>query len=106
LEGGGDVVVAESSDYCRYGSGLVFFGVDGGWRYMFLMGAFPAAVLLASLTAIPESPRWLVAQNRPEDAKQVLKLLSASPDDADQVCGVVCSYCPLFILSEARFKCF
>jgi hypothetical protein len=55
---------------------------------MFLLGAFPAAVLLASLTAIPESPRWLVAQDRPDDAKKVLKLLSASPDDADQVFGV------------------
>ena len=73
----------------RYGSGLLFYGLDDGWRYMFLLGAFPAAVLLASLTAIPESPRWLVAQARPEVAKKVLLLLSSSPDEAEHALAAI-----------------
>lgn len=73
----------------RYGSGLLFYGLDDGWRYMFLLGAFPAAVLLAALAAIPESPRWLVAQARPDDAKRVLLQLSASPGDAEHALAAI-----------------
>lgn len=72
-----------------YGSGLLFYGLDDGWRYMFLLGAFPAAVLLAALAAIPESPRWLVAQARPDDAKRVLLQLSASPGDAEHALAAI-----------------
>jgi sugar porter (SP) family MFS transporter len=43
------------------------------WRLMFGIGAIPAIVFLLMVLTVPESPRWLYAQNRPEDAEAVLK---------------------------------
>src|SRR5580698_8484317 len=44
-----------------------------GWRLMFGLGAIPAAVFLFLILTLPESPRWLFAQNRIADAQSVLK---------------------------------
>src|ERR1700719_839443 len=43
-----------------------------GWRLMFGIGAIPAAVFLACILTLPESPRWLLAQNRDHEAEAVL----------------------------------
>jgi len=42
------------------------------WRWMFWVEAFPAAVYGILALLIPESPRFLVAQSRDEDARSVL----------------------------------
>ncbi|MGA2807747.1 MAG: sugar porter family MFS transporter [Terracidiphilus sp.] len=42
------------------------------WRLMFGIGALPAAVFVLLILALPESPRWLFAQNRIAEAKSVL----------------------------------
>jgi sugar porter (SP) family MFS transporter len=43
------------------------------WRLMFGIGALPAALFVVLVLTLPESPRWLVAQNRLSDARSVLK---------------------------------
>ncbi|MEW6074134.1 MAG: sugar porter family MFS transporter [Planctomycetota bacterium] len=43
-----------------------------GWRWMFGSEAIPALALLVLLFFVPESPRWLVKQGRPEEARDVL----------------------------------
>ncbi|WP_300974944.1 sugar porter family MFS transporter [Sphingomonas sp. LHG3406-1] len=48
------------------------------WRWMYLMQAVPAALFLAALYFIPESPRFLVAKGRDETALQVLTRLFGS----------------------------
>ncbi|MFZ0303646.1 MAG: sugar porter family MFS transporter [Terracidiphilus sp.] len=42
------------------------------WRIMFGLGAVPAAIFLALIFTLPESPRWLFAQNRIAEMQQVL----------------------------------
>ena len=45
------------------------------WRWMYLMQAIPAAVFLVALFFIPESPRFLVAKGRHDEAGGVLTRL-------------------------------
>lgn len=42
------------------------------WRLMFGLGAAPAALFLLLVLTLPESPRWLFAQNRSAEAASVL----------------------------------
>ncbi|MGA8531885.1 MAG: sugar porter family MFS transporter [Acidobacteriaceae bacterium] len=42
------------------------------WRWMFGLGAVPAALFLLLILTLPESPRWLFAQNRTSEAHSVL----------------------------------
>lgn len=42
------------------------------WRLMFGIGAIPAVVFLFMILTLPESPRWLFAQDRSADAQRVL----------------------------------
>jgi len=42
------------------------------WRWMFGVMALPSVAFLLTALLIPESPRWLVKQNRSDEARQVL----------------------------------
>ncbi|MCX7887793.1 MAG: sugar porter family MFS transporter [Verrucomicrobiae bacterium] len=55
------------------------FGLEPGaeWRWMFAVEAFPAAVFFVALFFIPQSPRWLVARGRIEEARAVLEKCGA-----------------------------
>jgi sugar porter (SP) family MFS transporter len=45
---------------------------EHGWRWMFASGTLPALILLVLLFRVPESPRWLMKQGRPEEALDIL----------------------------------
>src|SRR5665648_72672 len=60
------ILVAFFSNYLLVGSG------ENNWRWMLLVMAAPAALLFFSLFLVPESPRWLAARNRNEEALKVL----------------------------------
>lgn len=49
-----------------------FFSAET-WRPMFLVMAIPSAVFLILLLKVPESPRWLIASNQKEKAREVLE---------------------------------
>ena len=50
-----------------------WFAASHGWRWMFAFGLVPALLFLFMVLTVPESPRWLFAQNRVEEAELVLK---------------------------------
>lgn len=50
-----------------------WFAGPQGWRLMFAFGLIPAVLFLFMVLTVPESPRWLVAQNRMAEAESVLK---------------------------------
>lgn len=53
------------------------------WRLQFVVLAFFSLVLLVSLFFIPESPRWLVEQEKYEEAWKVLERLHRNKYDLD-----------------------
>jgi len=50
-----------------------WFAASHGWRWMFAFGLIPALLFLFMVLTVPESPRWLFAQNRVAEAELVLK---------------------------------
>jgi sugar porter (SP) family MFS transporter len=50
-----------------------WFAASHGWRWMFAFGLLPALLFLFLVLTVPESPRWLFAQNRVAEAELVLK---------------------------------
>ncbi len=47
--------------------------VEGIWRVMLLVAVLPAIALFIGMLRMPESPRWLVAHGRDDEALAVLK---------------------------------
>jgi SP family arabinose:H+ symporter-like MFS transporter len=60
------ILVAFLSNYLLADSG------PNNWRWMLLVMAAPAILLFFSLFLVPESPRWLVARQRNDEALEVL----------------------------------
>ena len=55
-----------------------------GWRYMFLSGAVPAALFLALLFFVPETPRFLMLKGNESGARAVLaKLVTAEEGEKE-----------------------
>jgi sugar porter (SP) family MFS transporter len=50
-----------------------------GWRLMFGIGVIPAVIFLACIFTLPESPRWLLAQCRDQEATAVLSSYTDGP---------------------------
>lgn len=57
-----------------YVSNYAFSGLPPhtNWRIMLAVGILPSVLIAFALCIIPESPRWLVMQNRVEEARSVL----------------------------------
>src|ERR687893_720079 len=56
----------------------------GSWRWMLLVGVFPAIVLMVAMFTMPDTPRSLVRRGHPEQARDVLIGFRADPELADR----------------------
>src|SRR5918992_1919704 len=52
-----------------------------GWRPLFAIGIAPAALALFIKWYVPESPRWLIDQGRPEEARRSVAYLLMVPEE-------------------------
>ncbi|KAI8375415.1 general substrate transporter [Choanephora cucurbitarum] len=60
--------------------GLHFVGGEVAWRFPLAFQIFFALILIAGTFFLPETPRWLVAHDRDDDAKEVLARLWSNGD--------------------------
>jgi sugar porter (SP) family MFS transporter len=58
---------------------LQTWNVQYGWRWMFCAIVVPAVVFTVMSLFIPESPRWLLAKGRDDEAYEVLKRVGGLP---------------------------
>ncbi len=49
-----------------------------GWECLFLVGGLPGLLILAFMARLPESPRWLAARGRWDEADRVIRTLEAA----------------------------
>ena len=68
-------------------SETLWFGFNT-WRWMFWAEIIPASVFLISLLAVPESPRYLVAADKADEAGKVLKNISPLADIKAKVADI------------------
>ncbi len=70
-------VMIVSGQFAAFIINAIIFRVAGDnpdvWRYMLVVAVLPAIALFVGMLRMPESPRWLVAQDRDDDALAVLK---------------------------------
>ena len=72
----------------QYQSDTAFLTEENVWRWMLGVELIPAVAYFVLLFFVPKSPRWLFAQNRNEEGKQVLIRLhgeSAAADEASEI---------------------
>lgn len=55
------------------------------WRAMLGLGAVPALIFLASLFAVPESPRWLLLRGQEQKAKDILVKIDGPQAAANEI---------------------
>ncbi|XP_026418158.1 probable polyol transporter 4 [Papaver somniferum] len=60
------------------------FSVHTGWRIMLGVGILPSVFIGFALFVIPESPRWLVLQNRVDEAKAVLLKTNDNEEEVEE----------------------
>jgi len=59
------------------------FAASGNWRAMFISAIAPSVILLAGLMFLPETPRWLAARGRFDQASAILNRIE-SPEEAER----------------------
>lgn len=89
------ILVAFFSNYLLVGTG------ENNWRWMLLVMAAPAILLFFSLFLVPESPRWLVARGKVDEALQVLIKTSGKEFAAAELKAIEKT---LNVQEESRFK--
>lgn len=73
---------------------------EWAWRIPSLLQAAPALVQILGVFFVPESPRWLIAQGRGGEARQILVKYHADGDDNSELVDI--SYLAMKTVIEAE----
>jgi len=76
------ILIAFFSDY------MIDSIFQGSWRWMFLAGIIPSAVLFVLLFFITRSPRWLMKVGREDEARQVIRRVNPEEDLEEMVLSI------------------
>ena len=68
------ILIAFLSNYMLSGLG------ENAWRWMVGVEGIPAIIYTLFVLTVPKSPRWLITQNRIEEARAVLKIIDPEHD--------------------------
>ncbi|KAK3585501.1 hypothetical protein CHS0354_003354 [Potamilus streckersoni] len=61
-------------------------GMKLKWNVMAFLGVIPATLTMLAMIFVPETPRWLIMQNRKTDALQALSSLRGPHTDVEDEC--------------------
>lgn len=78
------VVIAYWTDY-----GTSFYDSSFQWRFPLAFQAFFAIFIILQIIGLPETPRWLAARDRHEEAQQVIADILDKPTQDDAVIRVL-----------------
>jgi len=76
------------------------------WRYMFLIGVVPAAMILILRTSVPESPRWLLSKGKNLEATMAMRSIGFSGTEEPLVTGRRSLFHELFRGKYLKFTIF
>ncbi len=74
------------------------------WRYMLVIAALPAVFLFIGMFRVPESPRWLVAKDRTDEAHNVLRKMRTEKDAQEELMQIETTVSQERGLQKASFK--
>ena len=69
--------------------GMSFTSGSVSWRFPLALSGLFAIIVFATVTMLPESPRWLLKHGRVEEAQQIIAALDGLPEDDPQVLAEV-----------------
>jgi SP family galactose:H+ symporter-like MFS transporter len=61
----------------------LLFTPSGNWKAMFAVLLIPVLILLFGILRLPETPRWLMANNQMEKAREILMLIRNLPEEVE-----------------------
>lgn len=62
----------------------LIFTPSGNWRAMFAVVLVPAMILFLGMLFLPETPRWLIANKKVDQARYILERLRTSTDEVER----------------------
>lgn len=65
------------------------FSFTGQWRWMLGVGVVPGLLLFLGMTYLPESPRWILAQGREEEARKILWKIRSCEKDVEKELALI-----------------
>ena len=75
-----------------------------GWRWLFAIGVLPALLSFVIRKRVPESPRWLAAQGRHEEARASLAFVGVDDKLLEQARRELATLPPRPVVPDATFR--